>query len=199
MNWAQENKTLAGIIGVMVAGGVGLGVWLYLTWADYSASMEQWQQTQSRIVSIRSKKLAPTPENVTTREGQLAEYAEKVNQLRGALLSLQQAPKPMSETEFQAKLKDRATEIRNLARTMNIDEKHLPNDFALGFEKYATQPPRSPEMAAELNVHLDAIDKLVTTCIEAGVASIDLLERTKLPNEDIAPPPKANAPKPKAK
>lgn len=199
MNWAQENKTLAGIVGVMVAGGLGLGVWLYMSWSEYSASRDQWQQTQSRITSIRSKKLAPTPENVTLREKQLGDYAEKVNQLRGALLAVQQGAKPISETEFQARLKERATEIRKMATTLGLKDQDLPNDFALGFEKYATQPPRSPEMAAELNVHLDAIEKLVSTCLEAGVASIIMLERTKLPNEDIPPPPKTTPVKVKAK
>src|SRR6187399_485399 len=105
MNWAQENKTLAGIVGVMVAGGLGLGVWLYMSWAGYSGSMEQWSQTQSRMNSLRGKKTTPNAANVSARDRQLSDYAEKVNQLRGALLAVQKAPTPMSETEFQAKLK----------------------------------------------------------------------------------------------
>ena len=196
MNWAQENKKLAGIIGVMVAGGLGLGVWLYLSWSGYSGATEQWSQVQSRINTIRGKKVAPTPENVAIRDRHLAEYAEKVNQLRGALLAVQQGAKPISETEFQARLKDRAAEMKRLAKATGMKE--LPDEFALGFEKYSTQPPRSPEMAAELNIHLDAVEKLVATAIEAGVTSIDLLERTKLENEDIQAPPKAPAVKPKS-
>lgn len=196
MNWAQENKKLAGIVGVMAAGGLGLGFWLYLSWSGYSGAMGEWNQTQGQIKTIRGKKLAPTPDNVALREKQLADYAEKVNQLRGALLAVQQGVKPMSETDFQAKLKDRATEVKRMAKAVTMKE--LPDDFALGFEKYASQPPRSGDVAAELNIHLDAIEKLVTTCIEAGVASIDVLERTRLPNEDVPAPPKATPGKAKA-
>lgn len=199
MNWAQENKSLAGIVGVMVAGGLGLGVWLYMSWAGYSGSMEQWTQTQTRINSLRGKKTTPTADNVATRDKQLSDYAEKVNQLRGALLAVQDVPKPMSETEFQAKLKDRAAEMKRMAKSAAMKE--LQDDFALGFDKYASQPPRSAEIAANLNIHLDAMEKLVTTVIEAGVTSIDMLERTKLEGEDAPVPPKANASKgaPKAK
>jgi hypothetical protein len=198
MNWAQENKTLAGIVGVMVAGGLGLGAWLYMSWSGYSGSMEQWSQTQSRINSLRGKKTTPTADNVAARDKQLSDYADKVNQLRGALLTVQQVPKPMSETEFQAKLKERAAEMKRMAKSVAMKE--LPDDFALGFDKYASQPPRSAEIAADLNIHLDAMEKLVTTVIESGVTSIDMLERTKLDNEDAPLPPKA-APKvaPKAK
>ncbi len=179
MNWAQENKTLAGIVGVMIAGGLGLGAWLYFSWSGYSGSMDQWSDTQRRIDAIRSAKLAPTTANVDLREKQLGGYADKVNQLRGALLAVQQAPKPMSETEFQAKLKERATAMKQLAKSVGMSE--LPDDFALGFEKYASQPPRSADIAAELNIHLDAMEKLVTTCIESGVTSL-LKLATALPS-----------------
>src|SRR3954454_19837202 len=117
MNWAQENKKLAGIVGVMVAGGLGLGVWLYFSWSGYTGATDQWSQVQSRINTIRAKKLAPTAENVAKRDKDLTEYAEKVNQLRGALLAVQQGTKAISETEFQARLKDRATEVKRLAKT----------------------------------------------------------------------------------
>jgi hypothetical protein len=197
MNWAQENKKLAGIVGVMVVGGLGLGVWLYLSWSGYSGAMEQWDQTQARINTLRAKKPTPTADNVAKRDKHLSEYADKVNQLRGALLAVQQGTKPISETEFQARLKDIAAEMKRLAKAAGV--KDLPDDFALGFDKYSSQPPRSPEIAAELNVHLDAMQKLVTACIEAGVTSIDMLDRTKLENEDAPVPTKA-APvvKPKA-
>lgn len=197
MNWAQENKTLAGIVGVMIAGAVGLGAWLFFSWSGYSASMEQWETTQARIATIKGKKLEPTEANVASREKFLNDYAEKVNSLRTALLAVQQVAKPMSETEFQAKLKERATEMKRLSKAAFM-KPELADDFALGFDKYAAQPPRSADIAADLNIHLDVMEKLVTTCIEAGVTSIDMLERTKLPNEDAPAPPKAAPVKAKA-
>lgn len=191
MNWFQENKKLAGIASITVAGAVGLGAWLFMAWSAYSESMEKWDTTQARIATIKGKKLEPTEANVAAREKLLTEYAEKVNDLRSALLSVQQKypVKPMSETEFQSKLKDRATEAKRLVK--NSGATPLPDDFAFGFDKYAALPPRSAEIAAELNIHLDVIEKVVTTCIEAGVDSIDMVERTKLPNEDAPAPPKA--------
>lgn len=192
MNWAQENKKLAGIVGVMVAGAGGLGAWLFFSWSGYAASMERWQSTQARIATIKGKKLEPTQANVEAREKLLLEYSDKVNSLRTALLSVQQAVKPMSETEFQAKLKERATEVKRLSKAAGM-KPELADDFALGFDRYAAQSPRSAEIAAELNIHLDVIEELVKTCIEAGVTSIDALERTKLANEDAPAAPKVSA------
>lgn len=197
MNWAQENKTLAGIVGVMVAGGLGLGAWLYLSWSDYSVSMEEWSKTRTRMNAIRGAKIAPTTDNVEAREKQLTAYADKVNRLRDVLLAVQQKPAPMSETEFQARLKERSAEVKRMATAAGV--KGLSEEFALGFERYAAQPPRSAEIASRLNVHLDAVEKLVSILIEAGVNSIEMVERTKLEDEDAPVAPKAPPPTGKAK
>lgn len=191
MNWAKENKSLAGIVGIMVVGALGLGAWLYLTWSGYAASMEQWSAADRQIATLRSSKLFPSEANVESREKAVTEYADKVNLLRNALLSekVQQAVKPMSQTEFQAKLKDRANAMKKLSST--VMSPPLADDFALGFDEYSNTVPRTAEVAAELNVHLDVMEKLVTTIIQAGVTSIDMLERTKLPNESAAPAPQA--------
>lgn len=183
MNWVQENKSLAGILGVMIAGILGLGAWLYLSYADYAASMEKWGQNDTSISSLKSKKVYPNKENADSRETEVTAYADKVDLLRSALLSdkVQQPIKPMSQTEFQAKLKERATAIVQLAKTAEVT---LPADFALGFSDYTNNVPRSADVAAELGVHLDVMERLVTTVIESGVKSVDFFERDKLPNED---------------
>lgn len=200
MNWVQENKSLAGILGVMILGALGLGAWLYLSFAEYSASTEEWQQTDSKVHNLREKKLFPNDKNAAAREAEVTDYAAKVGDLRSALLNenVQQPVKPMSQTEFQARLKERATAVVQMAKTADI---LLPADFALGFADYTNNVPRSPEISAELAVHLDVLEQLVTTFIKAGVKSVDMFERTKVANEDkapvvapvVAPPSKAKA------
>lgn len=189
MNWVQENKSLAGILGVMIAGILGLGAWLYLSYSDYATSMEAWGQNDTKISTLKSKKVYPNKENAESREDEVSAYADKVDLLRTALLSdkVQQPVKPMSQTEFQAKLKERATAVVQMAKAADVA---LPADFALGFADYTNNVPRTPEVAAELGVHLDVMERLVTTVIQSGVKSIDLFERTKLPIEDRPVEPK---------
>lgn len=183
MNWVQENKSLAGILGVMIAGILGLGAWLFLSYSEYTTSMETWSQNDVTISNLKSKKVYPSKENAEARESEVGNYGEKVDLLRSGLLSerVQQPIKPMSQTEFQARLKERATAMVQLAKSADIA---LPADFALGFGDYTNNVPRTAEVAAELGVHLDVMERLVTTVIQSGVKSIDLFERSKLPHEE---------------
>ena len=53
----------------------------------------------------------------------------------------------------------------------------------MGFEEYTVSLPKSGDLSAELNVHLDSMERLIMTLVESGVKSLDALERTKLPSE----------------
>lgn len=191
MNWAKENKSLAGIVGFMIVGALGLGAWFYLTWSGYTESMDRWTNTDREIAMLKGGKLAPTDANVQSKEQVVGNYVEKVNLLRAALLSdkVQRAVTPISQTDFQARLKERANVVKGLSASAAMTR--LADDFALGFDEYTNTVPRTAEVAAQLNVQLDVMEKLVTTLIQAGVTSIDMLERTKLADESAAPPPKA--------
>jgi hypothetical protein len=167
----------------MIAGILGLGAWLYLSYASYAESMEKWGQNDTSIAGLKSKKVYPSKENAEAREGEVSAYGEKVDLLRSGLLNekVQQPVKPMSQTEFQAKLKERATAMVQMAKAADAT---LPADFALGFADYTNNVPRSAEVAAELGVHLDVMESLVTTVLQSGVKSLDMFERDKLPHED---------------
>lgn len=182
MNWIKENKSLAAILGVMIAGAIALAALLFMSYTAYNESVEKWKTTSENVKRLKSAKLYPDTTNVAAKEKMVSEYADKVNLLRATLLDskVQQAVKPISETEFQAKLKERANTVKRLAEGSQV---LLPADFALGFDEYTGSLPRTPEVAADLNVHLDVMEKLITALIQSGVKSVDLLERTKLPNE----------------
>jgi hypothetical protein len=190
MNWIKENKTLAAILTVMIAGAVGIGAWLYLSYDAYTTSVANWTDTSTSVTRLKSAKLYPNEQNVEAKEKVVSDYADQVGLLRASLLSprVQKPVTPTSETEFQAKLKDRASAVRRKAEGAQM---LLPADFALGFEEYTGSLPRTPEVAAELNVHLDVMESLANVLIDSGVKSLDLLERTKLPTERAAPAPVA--------
>jgi hypothetical protein len=79
-------------------------------------------------------------------------------------------------------------------------DKHLGAEFALAFDEYAKDVPPNAQVAGELNVQLDVMEKFVTTLIDAHISSLDSLDRTKLPGEKAAKgsaaPPPAPAPPP---
>lgn len=183
MNWIQQNKSLAGILGFMIAGAIGIGAWFYFSYSDYSAAMEEFSSSSGTVSSLQSAKVFPSDQNVRMVEKLIGDYRDKFTNLRKVLLSptLQQAVKPMTETEFQAKVKDRAVAVKKRAEAVSMK---LPSsDFALGFEGYASDLPPNAAVAAELNVHLDVMEKVINVFIEKGVSSLDSIKRTTLPGE----------------
>lgn len=197
MDWMRENKTLAAILGVMVAGALGLSAWLVMSYFGYSASLEQYETVGNSVATLKGAKLYPSEEHVQAREAAVTEYEAAVSSLGSVLLALQQPVKPMSDTEFQAHLKKRIAETRQAAdaRILSDNTKvKLPKEFAFGFDKYTTQLPRSGEAASQLGDYLAAADAVTNMFIDSGVSSIDSFERTSLAIESDAPAPKAVEP-----
>lgn len=194
MDWMRENKTLAGIIGVMVAGGLGLTAWLVMSYMAYSTSVEEYQAVSGNVASIKGAKLFPSAENVEAKEAAVSAYEEAVGRLGTVLLALQQPVAPLTDTEFQARLKARIADARQAAAAAKIA---LPKEFAFGFDSYTTGLPRSGEAATQLGDYLAAVDAIVKMIIESGAKSIDSLERTELAIEKGAPPPPTPPKEPK--
>lgn len=164
---------------IMAVGGVGLGVWLYFSWSDYSAAQAEWEEMGQKSVALENSKVYPSPANARLLQTKISDYRGKFQTLRSVLLgpNLQRPFKPVSETEFQAKLKERAKSVKQKADESVVK---LPQNFALGFEEYSDTLPPNADAAAELNVHMDVMEKLVTTLIRARVMSIDDLQRSRL-------------------
>jgi hypothetical protein len=194
MDWIRENKVLAGILGVIVAGSLGLGYMLYEAWSSYTASKEQYVGLGNQIAQLKGLPLSPSEKNLADKKALVEEYASGVNKLGGALLVLQEAvlPKPTKDTEFQAKLKEKSIEIKKMASALKVQ---LPAEFAFGFDPYNNAPPPS-EAATELSGYLEAIESIVKLAMGCKVTSIDLLERSQIPEEkggaaDTASPAKS--------
>lgn len=193
MDWIRENKTLAAIVGIMVAGGIGLGVLVFMAYSGYTESLDRFDTVNNGLAAIKGAKLYPNAANVDEKEKAVSEYEQAVSQLGGALLILQQKTETISDTDFQAKLKAKIADTKKLAADY---QSQLPGDFALTFDTYTSSLPRSAEAATALSGYLDAVDAITRTAIEAGVKSIDTMERSELMVEKGAPPP---APEPSKK
>lgn len=177
MDWIRENKPLAVIFGIIIAGTLGLGYLLFGAWSQYSETKDNYLAMGSQVAALKGSPLSPTLKNVEEKKKLVDEYAANVNSLGGALLILQPPVEPIKDIEFQAKLKAKIAEARKMAGEVQMS---LPPDFAYGFEEYTSGLPKSPEAAAELSRYLDAMDSIVKLFMSCRVESVDLLERSKL-------------------
>ncbi len=188
MDWIRANKTLAALMGVFLAAAGGLGFLVVKAWMAFGESRERFDTNNNSLASMKSADLYPSPENLEKKKTAVNEYEEKVGTLSRVLLSLQPSAEPVSETDFQAKLKARIAEVRTLAGKTT----QLPADFALAFPDYTASLPKSAAVAHELSDYLDAVDAVTRTLIESGVKSVEMFDRTQLGSEKgeaPAPPP----------
>jgi hypothetical protein len=194
MDWIRENKTLATLMGVFLAAAMGLGFLLVSSYSAYAESRQRFDSANSSLAGMKSADLFPSEENLGKKKALVDEYEQKVTTLSKVLLSLQPPVEPISETDFQAKLKTKIAEIRAKAGKVT----QLPGDFALGFSEYTASLPKSAAIAKELSDYLDASEAVVSVLIDAGVESVDTFDRSQLGSESGEPtaPPAPPAPRP---
>lgn len=177
MDWIRENKSLAVILGVILAASAALAYLLFGAWSRFTETRDSYLALGSQVAALNSLPLAPTDANVKAKKTMIDEYAANVNKLAGALLILQPPSVPIKDIEFQAKLKEKIANVRQKAALAQMT---LPSDFAFGFEDYTSGLAKSAEAATELSRYLDATDELVALFMNCGVQSLDLFERSKL-------------------
>jgi hypothetical protein len=141
-----------------------------------------------KLKRAESAPLYPNAENLQKLETEVNAYSAEVSKLTKTLLHLQLPAEPIGLTEFQQAFKDTLSQSKAAAEAAKVG---LPKDFALGFPRYASETPKSPEASRQLMDYVKAVDAIVQGAIKSGVASIDSLQRSELEVEkpDAPPPP----------
>jgi hypothetical protein len=186
MDWIRTHKSLANVLGIIIVGTVGLAALFYTKWSAYTETQTSYADATQAKLALEKRALYPNPENVKALGDQVATYEVAVSKLGGTLLSLQAPLEPISDTEFQAKLKASTAEFRQSA-SERVPALGLPKAFAFGFDIYTNSLPKTPEAAKELSDYFDAVRAVSTAALETGIASIDVLERSELNVEKAVP------------
>jgi hypothetical protein len=181
MDWIKEHKTLSGLLGVIIAGFIALAVMLWGSYGAYGEALDAYSTTDKKLNRLESAPLYPNQENLTAKKQLVEEYEGEVRKLQSTLLNLQPPIADISETDFQAKLKQRMAETRQKAG-LNEDTSRIPKNFAFGFDVYVNSLPASGT-AKDLNDYLDAVDAIVQLALDSGVKKIDTLTRSDLASE----------------
>lgn len=194
MDWIRENKVLGTIVVLIVAGALGLVALLVMSYLKLSSSQEELEGINSNLAAIQRMPLYPSKENVEEKTKLVGEYEDAVSLLGTTLLTLQnEVPvKSITETEFQADLKKRIAAIKEKAAKSAAKPggMGLPaGEFDFGFN-YTGTLPRNAEAATALGDYLAGVDAVAGLMIDAGVESIDSIQRSELAVEKGTPPPK---------
>lgn len=180
MNWIKENKFLAGLLVVLVIGVGAFGYLILNARGKLDEATQEYETQTAERTRLHNLKPYPSPENVKELIAQKEEATAKITELHKALAAASLPIEPMSPAQFQDKLRQAVTDVKQLAGTATAFKE--ADKFFLGFERYETTTPDTAA-APLLGRQLKAIQWLVTRFIENRASEIRELIREPLPEE----------------
>ena len=185
MNWFQQNRFL----GIFI-GGLALATLLsasFLFHAKRGADREQARLETTIVELTRLQRSTPFPseENFRREKTQSDSYRDLLLALKNELKTRMFPMRPLLPNEFQAQLRQVATDLIERARASKVQ---LPESFNLGFDEYATSLPNTAA-APYLGRQLRAIEWIVKTIVDSHTDSLQSLTRSTLPEEKATPAP----------
>lgn len=192
MNWFQENKFLAGFLGVVVVGAGVLGFLTLSASGKYSAAKSDFESKATELQRLHGLTPFPDDANLKRIKEQSHELDARNLALQKELDGMELPLEQVTPEAFQDRLKETVASLLKKAAENNVV---LPEKFYLGFEPYETAPPRA-EASSNLARQLKVIAGVVGKLIDVHVVKLDSIVRPPLPEEqtgaasrDSATPP----------
>jgi len=185
MNWFQQNRFLGIFIGGLAFATLLSASFLF---REKSAAAREQARLETAIAELtRLQRSTPFPskENFRRAKAQSDSYHDLLLALKNELKTRTFPKSPLLPNEFQAQLRQVATDLIERARASKVQ---LPESFNLGFDEYATSLPNTAA-APHLGRQLRAIEWIATTIVDAHADSLQSLTRSTLPEEKATPPP----------
>ena len=181
MNWARNNRFLAGFLGIVIVVGGVLGYLLFSSYSHYSDVSTQYDSQVTELKRLQGLTTYPNETNLKKYEEVRQDYQQKVLDLQTKMAALDPAPEkqPLTPLQFQDRLRQRVDETVQHAQQAGVV---LPENFYLGFEQYRGAPPDAAATAL-LTTHLTEIQNLVDLLINQHVEKITTIKRALLPQE----------------
>jgi len=184
MSWIQENKFVAGLIGVTAVLGGAIFYFGNSQGGAYDEKMEEYEGLKSQYLSLEKATPYPNEENLKAREQGVSQYHRTINAVRTGLAAYRpDALAPMSAEGFNDA---RVKMMNNLSAVFKEAGVDLPEETSFGFEKYASSSAKSAA-TPKLNYQLGATEWLLTKLAEVKPDSIANIHRVPLAVEDGKP------------
>ena len=184
MNWIQQNKLLASIAFVAIAGSLALLWFAFSSMGAASKSISTHRTAVGEITRLQNSNLFPSPANLAAKDKAVANLQAETDNLRGQLGEKFGTQPPADPATFGQRVQAKFEELKAQWEDAKIT---VPKDFFLGLEQYRQSVAARPEAVAELDTQLSAISSVLAAAIKSGVASIDKFSRAKVAGEEGGP------------
>jgi len=170
--------TILGVITLLAAGG--LIYWGMRGGSRYQEAADNHEMAADGVRRLEGLKPYPKAENVNAKTTALKEYVGGLTNVQAGFVKYRPAElKNVSSADFSA----RVLEVSEAAKEqLTAAQTEFPENFALGFEKYTTDPARQ-EATGLLGYQLDGIGELFKMLAESRPSEVANLMREPLPEE----------------
>ncbi len=192
MNWIQENKFLAVLLAVLLAGMAGGGAAIYFAYDEYDQASQDFEKAAGEYTRLRTLKPYPSDKNLSLLRHEKDNFTAKTANLQKSLAGMVIPNEVMKKEEFQDRLHKIVDAVRGKAGRGNPPVV-LPDGFYLDFNRYKTELPRDEITAAVLARELKAIEMVVNGLIDSKIDALNAFKRSQLPEESGSAPSQSTA------
>jgi hypothetical protein len=189
MDWIRQNNFLATFGGIMLLGFLGLGFFAFSSWNGYSAAIDEFESTRTKLTGLEGAPLHPNPENLQMVKTQVDAYETAVDALFTKLKSAQ-PPLPAIDdvdvTTFGKKIQTKLAPFQEKAKEREV---LLGDNFYMGMDRYRGSQVANEEIAQKLEWALGGIAVLGDLVLESGIDTLNVFKRYEEPWEDPSAKP----------
>ena len=177
MSWIQENKFVAGLIGVTAIIGGGIVYFGLSQGGAYAEKLESYEELKGQYASLEKTVPYPSQENLDSRERGIAQYGKSIEEVSAKLNAYgPESMKKLSPEQFN----DARVKVSNdLRKAFAAGETELPAGTEFGFEKYASASAKSAT-TPKLAYQLGATEWLLTKLAAVKPSALNNINRLPL-------------------
>jgi hypothetical protein len=182
MDWIKQNRFLAGYLGVIIVGVLGLGFFAFKGWRGDKVTTASYEEASRKVDVLEKHRIFPNQENLNEKVKMVAAYGAAVDGLQEEVTKVQRELKSsLSEQDFRKLMNQEAAAISAMAKAKGMG---IPEEFHFGLDDYESGKVINPRAIPLLEWEMDAIKQFVSLAAVAGIEVIEEFERLEFPQED---------------
>jgi len=180
MDLFKKNPFAGSLAAVTAVLSIAALYFLYSAHSSFTSESDTYAEKTSQLGRLQAARPGPNQKNLQATKEEL-EQARAILERLSTTIAAESAPfdAALTPQKFQDELAEQVDALAEEAKKVGVA---LPEDFALGFERYRTEPP-SPVAAPFLGQQLESIGNVASLLIKARIKSIASFARAPLPQE----------------
>ncbi|MBK1789750.1 Amuc_1100 family pilus-like protein [Persicirhabdus sediminis] len=164
MSWIQENKFTAGLLGVTLAGAIGLGALGYTKSSATAEIVGECEELQYQLDDYQNASIYPDAENLEIRREKVNEFRDAVADIQAKMLAYRpEKSEKLTPEQLSAK---RVEIIDAIGKKFKANGVAVPENSQFGTERFVGQVPR-PEAVALLNYQFGGIEAILNALADS--------------------------------